>query len=160
MTRLLARALTVAAVLWTAAILFVPLVLPLRVHAYQASGAVAAGVYTAAGLICHQRPERSFHVNATQVPVCARCMGLYLSGALAALAAWLGAPRVPRGMRACLIAAAVPTAVTLGVEWAGVADPGNAVRFIAALPLGAYAGWLFVRMLRAESAPTTCAMIS
>ncbi len=30
------------------------------------------------GRICHQRPERSFFVNGSQLPICARCIGLYL----------------------------------------------------------------------------------
>ena len=42
---------------------------------------------TAAGRVCHQRPERSFHVAGVQLPVCARCTGLYVSGAAGALAA-------------------------------------------------------------------------
>ena len=32
--------------------------------------------------ICHQRPERSFAIAGIQMPVCARCSGLYVSGAL------------------------------------------------------------------------------
>jgi len=154
MTRLLAALLTIAAVLWMAAIVFVPLALPLT------ADGVAAAVYAAAGLVCHQRPERSFHLDATQLAVCARCTGLYLSGAGGAVAGWLGHARVPGGVRPWLIASAFPTAITLAVEWAGLVNPGNVVRAAAALPLGALAGWLFVRMLRAESRQTTCAMIS
>jgi hypothetical protein len=59
-----------------------------------------------------------------------------------------------------LLLAAVPTVATLAIEWIGVADPGNAGRALAALPLGAAAGWLFVRMLRLEAQPTTCAIIT
>ena len=33
--------------------------------------------------ICHQRPERSFFIGGQQLPVCARCTGLYLGAALA-----------------------------------------------------------------------------
>jgi uncharacterized membrane protein len=154
MTRPLARALTLAAVLWTAAILFVP------IRGRDLPHALTVAVYAAASRVCHQRPERSFHVRHTKLPVCARCTGLYVSGAAGALLAWLGIARVPRRARAMLIAAAVPTIVTLAIEWAGLADPGSVVRAIAALPAGALTGWLFVRLLRAEGQPTTCAMIS
>ena len=30
-------------------------------------------------LICHRKPERSFHINGYQFPVCARCTGFYIS---------------------------------------------------------------------------------
>ena len=153
MTRLLAGALTVAAVLWTAAILFVPI-------GHHVSHALTIAVYAAARQVCHQRPERSFHAGGAKLPVCARCSGLYLSGTAGALMAWLGAPRVLRRRRALLAAAALPTALTLAIEWAGLANPGNLGRASAALPLGAAAGWLCVRLLRAESPQTTCAMIA
>ena len=50
--------------------------------------------------------------------------------------------------------------MTLAIEWTGAANPGNAVRATAALPLGAVAGWLFVRLLRVEEPPGTCAIIT
>lgn len=30
-------------------------------------------------LICHRKPERSFHIKGHQFPVCARCTGFYIS---------------------------------------------------------------------------------
>lgn len=33
-------------------------------------------------LICHRKPERSFHFRGHQFPVCARCTGYYLSMAI------------------------------------------------------------------------------
>ena len=76
------------------------------------------------------------------------------------LIAWLGRARVPRHTRAVLIAAAVPTAATFAIERIGLLDPGNVVRAAAALPLGGTAGWLFVRLLRAEEPPSTCVIIT
>jgi hypothetical protein len=58
------------------------------------------------------------------------------------------------------VLAALPTAITLAIEWSGAANPGNVLRAIAALPLGAVAGWLFVRMLRVEEQPGTCVIIT
>jgi uncharacterized membrane protein len=111
----------------------------------------AAILHRGAALVCHQRPDRSFHLEGARLPVCARCSGLYAGGALGSVLGWVAALRRVRGARAVLLAAAVPTAVTVGVEWAGLAPLSNAARAAAGLPLGAAAGWVFVRMLRAES---------
>lgn len=150
MNRTFAAALTGGAVLWSAALLLAPLGLDGR-HPHLATA--SAFVYQGAGLICHQRSERSFHVAGVQQPVCARCAGLYFSGAVGAVAAWIGLrrrPRAPRRARDVLLAAAIPTALTVGLEFAGLAHPSNAVRAISGLPLGAAAGWLLVRLLRSE----------
>jgi uncharacterized membrane protein len=145
----LAVTLTAGALLWAAALLLAPLAL----HANSSSSAAAAMLYEVASRICHQRPERSFHLAGVQLPVCARCIGLYVSGAAAALAASIGpaGARSPVTTRNALLLAAVPTALTVGIEIAGFAHTTNIVRVFSALPLGAAAGWIFVRSLRAEA---------
>ncbi len=137
--------LTLAAVSWTAAIFF----LPLAADPAKPSVGTAA-IHGAGALICHQRPERSFHARDRQFPVCARCSGLYVAGTAGALAGWLGCARIPRRTRALLVTTAIPTAITVAAEWAGVAAPSNLIRAAAAVPLGGAVGWLFVRLLRAE----------
>jgi uncharacterized membrane protein len=155
MPRRAALFLTSAALLWTAAIFLAPLL-----HGHPAGAVVGGSVRVAGGLVCHQRPDRSFQVAGQTMPVCARCTGLYLSGAAGALAAWLTVPVMPRRTRTTVLVAAAPTLIAVAGEWAGVAQPGNVVRALAALPVGAACGWLFVRLLRAEAAPATCAIIS
>jgi uncharacterized membrane protein len=140
--RFLAIALTVGAGLWVAALV---------IAAARDLAPFNGVVYGLASLICHQRPERSFVLNGRQFPVCARCTGLYVAGALAAAAAWLGARRVPRSTRGFLMLAAIPTAATIPIEWLGLSPLSNVIRAGAALPLGAAAGWTFVRLLRSES---------
>lgn len=148
MPRLLAVVLTGSAVLWTS------LLLAVGFDASRVSPpTLSALVLVTGGQLCHQRPERSFDAGAGPFPVCARCTGLYLAGAIGALAGWVGASRGPRRTRALLVAAAVPTAATLAIEWAGISPLSNIIRFTAALPLGLSAGWLFVGRLRAESEP-------
>jgi hypothetical protein len=49
-----------------------------------------------------------------------------------------------------LLWAAIPTALTVVVERAGIVDPTNAGRALSAVPLGATAAWIFVQSLRAE----------
>jgi uncharacterized membrane protein len=146
----LAVTLTAGALLWAAALLLAPFAL----HASSSSSAAAAVLYEMASRICHQRPERSFHLAGVQLPVCARCIGLYVSGAAAALAASIGPGAVGSAVttRNLLLLAAVPTAATVGIEIAGFAHTTNIVRALSALPLGAAAGWIFIRSLRAEAA--------
>jgi hypothetical protein len=110
--RLLALFITVAAVLWMAAIFLAP-----AAARRDGQQLMAAGVYATAAFICHQRPERSFHLDATKLPVCARCTALYVAGAIGAVLAWLGLARVPRHIRGYLLVAALPTALTVVAEW-------------------------------------------
>ena len=104
--------------------------------------------FAVGSLICHQRPERSFFLDGHQLAVCARCTGLYLSGA-AGLAGWL-ALKVARGWRPMtfeprvavrlLVLAALPTAVSLASGTLAVWDGSNVTRALLAIPLGASAG--------------------
>jgi len=105
---------------------------------------IAAAVYAFGSVMCHQRPERSFHLAQAQLPVCARCLGLYAgaaAGAIGILAALRSAgPKssaTPSRLRTILLVAAIPTATTWGGELLGAWFPENLTRFVAALPLGA-----------------------
>jgi uncharacterized membrane protein len=151
--RVLAVLLTAAACSWTAAIFFAP--------AMRGRSAVPAiAVNTIGSLVCHQRDARSFHLHGQRLAVCGRCSGLYVAGAAGALLAWAGRRSAPSRTRALLIVAALPTVATLVIEWSGLADPGNIVRAASAVPLGGVAAWLFVRLLRVEEQPGTCAIIT
>ena len=107
-----------------------------------------AFAYAVGSVICHQLPERSFFVDGRQLPVCARCTGLYLSGA-AGFLGWLamklarGWPRIAVSARAALtivLGAGIPTAISYVSGLAGVWDGSNAARAVLAVPLGAAAG--------------------
>jgi uncharacterized membrane protein len=106
------------------------------VAAVFAAPLVAAGwglgawpAYAAFSWICHQRPERSWHVAGYPLAVCVRCLGVYL-GALAG--AVVGRPF---SRRWALTAAAV-----LAGEWlaeaAGLAGSPEGVRFATGLTAG------------------------
>jgi len=111
----------------------------------------AAVIYAAGSNICHQRPERSFHIAGHPMPVCARCTGLYVSAALAVpLALLFAVPLTVRGARRLLVLAALPTAITWALEYAGVVPFSNAARALAALPLGCAAVWLVVTQCTIE----------
>jgi uncharacterized membrane protein len=135
-----ASALIVVGLAWATLILSAPVLM--------ASGRLpwlALAVYQIGALVCHQRPDRSFHFAGIQAPVCARCLGLYLAGAVGLLLAW-SIPRYwqPGVVRTTLAVAALPIAMTVGLEWVGAADTSNLARLLTGLPLGAAAGWILV----------------
>jgi hypothetical protein len=70
----LAPALALAALVWLALLVVTPLAPP----------SLATLMYTAGSVICDQIPERRFHLAGFQIPVCARCLGIYAGAALAA----------------------------------------------------------------------------
>jgi uncharacterized membrane protein len=105
-------------------------------------------IYAAGGLICHQRPERSFFLDGHQFPVCARCTGLYLSAAIG-IAGWLSLkmarrwtsfPFDPRLAKRMVLISAIPTAVSFMTGVLGMWDGSNVTRAMLAIPFGASAG--------------------
>jgi uncharacterized membrane protein len=97
---------------------------------------VSALTYAFGSFICHQRPERSFHLAEAQLPVCARCFGLYAGATIGAVWAFRHRLASLPALRTLLVVAALPTAITWAIEAAGLWSPANVVRFAAALPLG------------------------
>jgi uncharacterized membrane protein len=145
------RALVAAACVWVAAILLAPLAIVSRPPAFSLG---AAAVYAAGARVCHQRPDRGFLIDGRPRPVCARCTGLYAGAAVAGpLALFLVSGWSTRRARVAVAVAALPTAVSWGLEYAGVAHPPNAVRAILALPLGFVVAWLAVSTLHGPRAP-------
>lgn len=152
MRRSLVLAIVTAAIVgWNVALIASPLA---AVDGNTPTRYAAALMYAGGSVICHQRPERSFHLAGAQLPVCARCMGLYLGGAIGALL-WVTASGVrrdlrsrmarsgaPHDLRMALIALALPTIFSVVTAVVGWWDPGNAVRAWLALPLGAIGGLL------------------
>jgi len=122
-------AIAVAALAWLALLVAAP-VLPTT---------VAAALYAIGSQICHQRPDRSFHLFGAQLAVCGRCIGIYAGaaiGSLAVIAARARAILATVPSRTLLIVGAVPTAVTLAAEWSGVWTGSNQGRAAAGVPLG------------------------
>lgn len=105
-------------------------------------------IFSIGAVICHQLPDRSFFLEGRQLPVCARCTGLYMSGAMG-LVAWFGlkAARAwgpisikPRIALRGLLITALPTALSVASGAAAVWDGSNVTRAVVAIPLGACAG--------------------
>jgi uncharacterized membrane protein len=143
--RRVAAWLTAAAAVWVAVILASPVAL-----ARGRFPVVTLAAYQGGALICHQRPERSFHLSGIQMPVCARCLGLYAGGAAGLVAAWfLGRKLATNTVRMLLLVGALPLAATVAFEWLGLMHTTNVERLLTGLPLGIAAGVVIVRELAA-----------
>jgi uncharacterized membrane protein len=115
------------------------------VAAPVAPAPLAAAAYALASLVCHQMPTRSFHYGAVQLPVCARCIGLYGGAAIGAIVFAAEERRLgalsPRG---ALIAGALPVIVTVALEQAHAWAPGNVIRAMTGIVLGLAAAFVVV----------------
>lgn len=144
----LRRLLAVAALAWASAIIGGALIAS-RPQVGSLTYLVSAAIYKIGSLLCHQRPERSFYVWGAQLPVCARCVGIYAGAVLAtvlAAASPVAGDRDPvvRRARTAVLLAALPTALTLAYEWTTGVTPGNWARLVAGFPLGAVVAWIIV----------------
>lgn len=117
-------------------ILFAPLASAWRVGGW--SGAV---VYGAFGFVCHQMPERSFHIAGHALAVCARCFGIYAGFALGVLVYPLvrSVHRTDAPARAWLLAATLPLAVDFMLGLLGLWDNTHLSRFTTGALVGAAA---------------------
>jgi len=144
------RAFTGAVIAWAALIVLAPML------THNSGRVLALGVYLAGSLVCHQRPERSFHLFGVQMPVCARCAGIYIGAAAAALVTVIlvgGPALVPPKRRSgeggrprwiVAAAAAVPAVLTLVYEWASGDMPSNGIRAASGVPMGAVVSWMIL----------------
>lgn len=146
-----AAALAVATCAWLAIVVLAPFVAALPPGSVWLRA--SALVYVVASGLCHQLAERSFHAWGTQLPVCARCTGLYLGACLGAvLSAALdgGSRQIPVRIPLLLAIAAVPTVGTVALEWLGLALPGNVARSVAGVPLGVAGAWIAGGVIKGE----------
>lgn len=114
----------------------------------RAEGWVAASqvVYVGFQAVCHQMPERSFHVGEFPLAVCARCTGLYAGGAAGVLLYPLARSlkRTDAPARGWLFVAALPTSVDFLLGVTGLWANTHLSRFSTALLLGVAAAFYVV----------------
>ena len=142
--------------LWAVMLVATPYLLA-HDHPQGLVAGAATAVYVVGGVVCHQQPTRSFYLWDTQMPVCARCSGLYTLAPLGiVLALGRGEPRgdprrsadrsrmgwSTRTLRKVLLVAAVPTLATVGSELIGLVHSTNFVRAVSAVPLGVSVTWV------------------
>jgi uncharacterized membrane protein len=101
----------------------------------------AVRIYKGFSYLCHQIPERSFHLAGHQFAVCSRCTGLYAGFALATLSYPLfrslrrtDAPRI-----LWLFASALPLAIDFSLTYFGIWQNNHFTRFTTGALFGAVA---------------------
>lgn len=102
------------------------------------AGISASPIYTFFSYICHQNPERSFHILEHQFAVCSRCFGVYF-GLLAGIVTyplWRPVDSIDPLPRFWLFLSLIP----IGIDWSlgvlGIWDNTHLSRFITGLILG------------------------
>lgn len=118
--------------LWTLAIIAAPVA--------RASGieSISNPLYTFFGYICHQLPERTFHILGEQFGVCSRCFGIYfgLVIGVAVYPLWRGVDTIEPIARFWLFLSLIP----VGIDWSltafGIWENTQASRLITGLILG------------------------
>jgi predicted membrane protein DUF2085 len=152
----LRAAFVAAAAAWAALIVLAPF-LASRPHGSPVASALILGIYGIGSAICHQLPERSIRLWTVQMPVCARCTGIYFGAVLGAFAGVLRRPAAarhrsrdvapylaPARVRTVLAIAVAPSLATLIDEWATGVMPSHVIRAAAGLAIGIVAAWLVV----------------
>jgi len=98
-------------------------------------------IYHAFGILCHQRPDRSYFIEGHKLAVCSRCTGLYAGFAFTLLLYPLirslrnnvNPPRI------YLILAAIPLAVDFSLTFFGIWENTHTSRLLTGALLGSVA---------------------
>lgn len=118
--------------LWVSAIVLAPIL--------KANGATALAppIYHFFSFICHQIPERSFHLEGEPFGVCSRCFGVYfgLLFGFAVYPLWRNITEIEPLPRFWLFVSLIPVAIDWSLTFFGIWENTHLSRFITGLILG------------------------
>jgi uncharacterized membrane protein len=102
---------------------------------------IASSIYKTFGFVCHQIPERSFHLAGHQFAVCSRCTGLYTGFAAAALVYPLARSlkRTDTPSRLWLILATLPLVIDFALGYFSIWENTHLSRFLTGALLSSVA---------------------
>jgi uncharacterized membrane protein len=103
--------------------------------------AFAASIYKTFSFVCHQIPERSFHLAGHQFGVCSRCTGLYVGFAVAALIYPLARSlqRTDTPSRRWLMLATLPLVIDFALGYFSIWENTHLSRFLTGALLSSVA---------------------
>jgi len=133
------RPLVMWSLVVTGALLFVALLVAAPLAQANGSHWLSLVIYEAFSHVCHQAPERSFHIAGYPLAVCARCTGLYL-GFAAAVAVYpviTSLKRTNTPERKWLFIAAAPLGIDFALGFFGVWENTHLSRALTGAVLGA-----------------------
>jgi uncharacterized membrane protein len=101
----------------------------------------AAAIYKAFSFVCHQIPDRSFHLAGHQFGVCSRCTGLYVGFAVTALVYPLAhsLKRTDTPSRVWLILATLPLLIDFSLGYFSIWENTYLSRFLTGALLSSVA---------------------
>jgi uncharacterized membrane protein len=96
-------------------------------------------IYSGFGFLCHQIPERSFHLEGHALGVCARCTGIYAGFAASVLfyPVFMSLARADSPSRIWLLPACLPIAVDFALGFFGIWENTHFSRFATGAIFGA-----------------------
>lgn len=99
---------------------------------------VSSPLYAFFSYICHQIPERSFHIAHEQFAVCSRCFGVYfgLVAGFAIYPLWRNIDEVQPVARFWLFLSLIPIAIDWSLTVFGIWENTQVSRFLTGLILG------------------------
>ncbi len=105
-------------------------------------GSAGESLFSFFSYICHQIPDRSFHLGEHQFGVCSRCFGVYFGLAIGVLVypIWRRVENIDTMPRTWLIASIVPMAIDWSLTFFGVWENNHLSRFVTGAILGAACG--------------------
>lgn len=98
-------------------------------------------------IICHRKPERSFHIKGHQFPVCARCTGFYISLGIYFLYTYYFFVNYNLTLITIAILLLVPTAIDGLTQFYEYRESNNTLRFITGL-LGGIGLGILIKALK------------
>ena len=116
------------------------------VAAAQGHSQFASAIYKTFSFLCHQIPERSFHLAGHQFAVCSRCTGLYAGFAIATLALPLlrSLKRTDTPRVIWLLLSVVPLAIDFGLTYFGLWQNNHFTRVTTGALFGAVTAFYIV----------------
>ena len=119
-------------ILAAVSLMIVAMIISAPLAALRGDAQIASAIYSTFSYVCHQLPERSFHIAGHKFGVCSRCTGIYAGFAFSVLLYPLARPlrSVEAPSRIWLILATLPLAIDFLLGYFNVWSNTHASRFI------------------------------